>query len=160
MLTTTTIRLLPAAILALLSLASATPTPPYIGLSIYQGTVAAPCDPSAISFNLKPPKSWLSESPESHCLPGLSSDISNVTCITRRTVQLPADTALDTDLADMTVCDMWGFTETACTGKYWVASKNDQLAGGAMQSWIWTEEERQSGPDVLDIQSWQIYCPK
>ena len=66
---------------------------------------------------------------------------------------------------------MWGFTEAGCQGKYWVAGRGDPLAsvgrngsgsgeetGVGLQSWIWTEEEREAGPDLLDVRSWQIDC--
>lgn len=66
---------------------------------------------------------------------------------------------LDTKVDDMAKCELLGFTETNCQGKYWTATKNDPLAKrDGTQSWIWTEEEKESGPDSLDIRSWQIDC--
>ena len=59
-------------------------------------------------------------------------------------------------------CDMWGYTEAGCKGKYWVASRGGAAADGtgAGQGWYFTEEERESGPDMLDIRSWSIDCLK
>ena len=152
------------------STSTSTSTQPYIGLSIYTGTASAPCDPASLSFNLKPPVAWLSQSPTSHCLPGLPGNITDLTCVTRRTDPLSTEhdtSALDTNLANMAKCDMWGFTQPNCQGEYFGASRDDVAASKLKngkngtqpkQSWIWTEEERAAGPDLLDIRSWQIDC--